>query len=129
MSSKSAFRENLCQIASVRLLPTDLEKLSDDLMRSFLDFGFETPDNLNCYDHIEVGWIHDRQFGPRSVYGLKLRDETVLVSDIIHLIEDMDLPDSVKDYYPELTENQWSAILRMATMVLLALERRTAPSE
>ncbi len=41
----------------------------------------------------------------------------------MHLIEDTGIAQSVKRHYPDLTADQWSAVTRMTTMILISLER------
>jgi hypothetical protein len=95
---------------------------STQLMEAFLEFGSQTDDNLNCYRHIEYGLVPRAVCRPKETYGLKLRGKDILVSDVIHLIEDLDLPDGIKEQFPDLTRNEWAAITRMATMMLIAFE-------
>lgn len=123
MNTTDRFREKLCAIASEQYPKAKLKKLSRELMRAFLDEGSETPDNLNCAEHIEFGWIHNRSFGPMHICGLKLKGKDILVSDVVHLIEDEEITQSIQEQYPELTLEEWSAVTRITTMVLIALEQ------
>jgi hypothetical protein len=101
----------------------DLTEITDGIMRTLLEMGSETPDNLNCSQHIEYGRVGRRQVGPATVFGLKVKGTEMLVSDVMHLVEDGGIPDSVQQYCPDLTDDQWSAVTRMTTMILLSLER------
>jgi hypothetical protein len=128
MSTK-VFAHALCQlIGSVPapLLMNDpngsaVSETSDRLMKAFLDFGSETDDNMNCFRHVEYGRV-DSVCGPSPIYGLKLKGKEILLVDIIHMIEDLDLPREISEQYPDLTEAEWSAITRMATMMFCAFE-------
>jgi hypothetical protein len=97
-------------------------KGSTQLMETFLEFGSQTDDNLNCYRHIEYGLVPGETCRPKETYGLKLKGTNILVSDVIHLIEDLDLPVHIKEEFPSITENEWAAVTRMATMILIAFE-------
>lgn len=101
----------------------DLTQLTDGIMRTLLTTGSKTPDNLNCSEQIEYGRVGGREFGPATVFGLKVKGTEMLVSDVMHLIEDTGIPPSVKRHYPDLTDGQWSAVTRMTTMILISLER------
>lgn len=102
---------------------TDLTEIADGIMRTLLEMGSETPDNLNCSQQIEYGRVDRRQEGPATVFGLKVKGTEMLVSDVMHLVEDDGIPESVQQHYPELTDDQWSAVTRLTTMILLSLER------
>jgi hypothetical protein len=101
----------------------DLTDITDGIMRTLVEMGSETPDNLNCSQQIEYGRVDRRQVGPATVFGLKVKGTEMLVSDVMHLVEDDGIPESVQQYYPDLTDAQWSAVTRMTTMILLSLER------
>jgi hypothetical protein len=101
----------------------DLTTLTNDIMRTLLEMGSETPDNLNCAQQIEFGRVAGREFGPATVFGLKVKGTEMLVSDVMHFVEDEGVPDTVHRYYPNLTDDQWSAVTRVTTMILLSLER------
>ncbi len=101
----------------------DLTEITDGIMRTLVEVGSETPDNLNCSQQIEYGRVDRRQVGPATVFGLKVKGTEMLVSDVMHLVEDDGIPESVQQYYPDLTDDQWSAVTRMTTMILLSLER------
>ncbi len=101
----------------------DLTEITDGIMRTLLEMGSETPDNLNCSQQIEYGRVDRRQVGPATVFGLKVKGTEMLLSDVMHVVEDDGIPESVQRHYPDLTDDQWSAVTRMTTMILLSLER------
>ncbi len=96
--------------------------ITQEVREAFLRRGSRTPDNMNCVEHIEYGTVEGREFGPPKVSGLKVKESDVLISDVMHLVEDADIPDIVKKYYIDITVDEWSAITRMTTMILLSLE-------
>ncbi len=118
----STFADKLCAI----LHATDgssLPELSRDLMQEFLRFGSETPDNVNCFEHVEYGIVQRPSFGETEKgCGLKLKGKNILLADILNMAEDLDLPDDIKEYFPDLTDREWQAVMRMATMILIAFE-------
>lgn len=98
---------------------------SGELMLSFLKFGSDTPDNVNCYQHIEFGVAHEANDAHQvRTAGLKVRGKAIFVSDVLNILEGIEPPDAVKEAYPDLTSSEWEAVMRMATMVAIAFEVR-----
>jgi hypothetical protein len=89
-------------------------------MRALLAFGSETPDNLEMAAHLEIGSLKEPH-GPPAI-GMKIKNKAIPISSILNKIEDMPLPEHVSEYYPDLTEAEWSAALRFTTLALIALE-------
>jgi len=119
--SSTSFKDKLFEIACGKKAQTSLSAQSDQLMKAFLEFGSETPDNVNCYNHIEYGLTHD--WRSRAVWGLKLKGKNLLLSEVMNVVENLKLPNEVSKEFPELTNSEWEAITRMVTMLLIALER------
>jgi|GEM_PF-2372092 len=101
----------------------DLKKFSQELMQLFREIGSETPDNLNCCAYIDYGIVSGRQFGLGSIIGLKIKDKNVLLSDVLNAVEDLELPSEVREYFPTLNLDEWRAVARMVTMILIFLEK------
>lgn len=118
--SKQKFGSLLCGLAQSDSNPPAIAR--NELMEAFLEFGSQTDDNMNCYRHIEYGPVLRNDWQPKETYGLKLKGKNILISDVIHLVEDLDLPDRIKENFPDITSDEWSAVTRMATMILLAFE-------
>jgi hypothetical protein len=122
MSGQAELRSQLCTLAHTACTPADLHQRNDALRQAFLAFGSETPDNLNCVQHIEYGNVQNRDHGPKRICGLKVKDTSVLVSDVMYAIEDK-VDDIVRSSYPNLNEAQRDAVLRTIMLVLLSLEQ------
>ncbi|MEZ4730245.1 MAG: hypothetical protein R3E79_24205 [Caldilineaceae bacterium] len=58
--------------------------------------------------------------GFQPVIGLKVKGKNILVSQVLNALEDLDLPNEVKEYYPDLTDEEWQAVTRITTIVMLA---------
>lgn len=86
------------------------EELTTNLRVALLDFGSDTPDNLNCTGRVEVGPVG-------SEIGLKIRGRDVLFSDIAHALESEPLPKALKDAFPDISEGDWDAFARMTTLI------------
>jgi hypothetical protein len=93
-------------------------------MRALLDFGSETPDNLDMAERIsgERGLrLRSNDFDKRTV-GLSLRGLHARLSDILWLGDGSEVPDRLASRLPALSSEDWSAALRAAKLVLLASE-------
>ena len=117
--AKIAFAQTLADILqnNTSQKKVDIHKVKE----AFLAFGSETPDNLACMAHVTYGTASD-SVGYRTM-GFRLEQNPLLVSEILNVLEGTQIPPEVKEYYPELTGPEWSAILRFATMVFIAFER------
>lgn len=94
-------------------------------MLEFLRFASETPDNVNCYNHIEYGVVQksDDDYTIKTT-GLKIRGKDILVADVLNHFEGLDVPETVRNRFPDLTGNEWNAITRIATMLMITFENR-----
>jgi hypothetical protein len=109
--SDNSFKSKLFEVASDRKTQVLLGIQSEQLMKAFLEFGSETPDNINCYNHIEYGITHD--FRSSAVLGLKLKSKDLLLSKVMNVVENLELPNEVRKEFPDLTDSEWDAITRM----------------
>lgn len=117
----SKFRSILSELYSNDLDKThDVDQTSSKFVQELLNFGSETPDNLNCADHIEFGRF---TLNEQTRVGLKIRKKNIPISLLMNVLENMTLPQEVKDHYPELEEYEWDAVTRVITLLLIALER------
>jgi len=107
-----------------------LPVISEEVMRLILLLGSETPDNLNCYSHVEYGIVPNENDAGNSgdssstklTYGLKIKGKDISLSDIMNAVEDMGVPAEVAAVFPTITEHEWNAATRMITMILLSIE-------
>jgi hypothetical protein len=88
----------------------------------FLTFGSETPDNSACVDEIGFGSLPPNPTGYASLLGFVLRRSGLVVSDILNEAEGCPIPEQVGREFPTLSQGEWDAILRLATMLVLAYE-------
>ena len=94
------------------------EELTANLRAALLDFGSETPDNLDCTKRIEVGAVETET----GMYiGLKFRGRRELLCDVAHMVEDGPMPESLKSACPDLTESDWKAFSRLTTLIYILL--------
>ena len=101
-----------------------LEMDSQELLKAILALGSATDDNVNCINHVEYGMISGLPFESSESYGLKLKGKNLLLSDVMNVVENLEeVPGEVKESFPDLTNDEWGAVTRMVTIVLVALER------
>lgn len=123
ISLENSVAKKLFDILSEDSLET-LANQSHELLEAVLAFGSATDDNLNCIDHVEYGMVSGWPFESNESYGLKLKGKNLLLSDVMNVVENLeDVPSEVKKHFPDLTNDEWSAVTRMVTIVLVALER------
>lgn len=122
MIAKKEFLNTLIAMSSEEGISNDL--LFKDIERSFLRYGSETDENVECVQNLSVGVVEGSCGG--AVKGLMTSDSKILLSDIMNAIEDLDLPKELKEYFPSLSDSEWDAATRMITMVLLSLENDIA---
>jgi hypothetical protein len=97
------------------------QQLTSNLRRTLLDFGSETPDNLNCARRVEVGPVG-------SEIGPKITGRDVLFRDIAHNLESEPLPEALKDIFPNISEEDWDAFTRMTTLIYILLTPDISPN-
>ena len=90
------------------------EALTSRFRSALLALGSETPDNLNCARRITIADV-DGQLGP-VLCGRQL-------ADIAHELEDQPMPEGVGTAFPDLTESDWNAFMRLTTLLYIALAR------
>ena len=123
-------RKTLIDATAKAQSSVELKDATQALREALLTFGSETPDNVQCAQHVEFGWVRRRRFGPSDVMGLKIRGKPVLISDLIHAIEDAVVPRKVQRQYPTITADDWAAARRLVTLILLAFQQtHQAPSK
>jgi len=111
MSAKDELLASLIRIAQDSSLPNDRY---DSFSKCFLDYGSDTTDNLACIDRLTLGESD-------GSFSLILKSGE-LVSDILNTAEGCNIPQQVQDSYPNLTQEQWDAVLRLSTIVLTLFE-------
>jgi hypothetical protein len=100
-----------------------------EFREAFLRVGSGTPDNIDAATRIEYGSGGACPYAPYGFAGLKIRGKDILLTDVAHAIEDLPLPAQVRAYYPDLTQQEWSAATRMITMLLQSLDRTIGPED
>jgi hypothetical protein len=119
---KARLRETLLSIPRASSLD-DGPGLTHRLRRALLDFGSETDDNTAAVEKIDVG-VLEKSAGSGG-WGLRLATRALALSTIINSAEGSPVPEQVRVDHPDLTQDDWDAVLRVACLLLLALEGRS----
>jgi hypothetical protein len=96
----------------------------DQQIRSLFNEGYsETEENLNVFHYLKYGKATNPCGHP--MIGFKVKEQDILISEILNTVENIeDIPNEIKEDFPNLTCAQWSAVLRMTTVLLLEFEYR-----
>jgi hypothetical protein len=120
-SAKSRF------LAALRAIATqdnsDIKALEAELASTWLAYGSETEDNMSAVARVGVRSVP--MFGDRIIVGPTLKEPAVLVSDVLNRAEEADIPEAVREGFPELSQADWQAVMRLATLILTAFESTT----
>ncbi len=101
----------------------NLKEKNQRFRQIFLTFASETEENLECLKHLEYGKLREEESG-KETSGIKIKGKDILISDIMNALEGLDdIPDPVREYYPDLTDREWHAAARLVTVLLLLLEK------
>ncbi|MEZ6134657.1 MAG: hypothetical protein R3C53_07085 [Pirellulaceae bacterium] len=124
-----AFRQCLVNLATLTQCPepTTALEMSKEFRAALLLYASESDDNKDCAQRLEIGRILSN-YG-RTDFGLKLQRTDIGISSVLCCAEGCPIPEQVSEIYPELTQAQWEACQRLATLVLSAFESNITPSE
>ncbi|MDH6127546.1 hypothetical protein [Kitasatospora sp. GP82] len=95
------------------------EQLGAEVAAGLLAFGPETAALAAAAGQLAVS-VEEDAFGRRN-FGLCLRDYDVRLAEIVWLADGRDVPEQVKQQWPNLTQQEWDCALRVAKLVLSAL--------
>ncbi len=95
--------------------------INERFKQAVLSFGSETEDNLSCIE--KVGYGFSRNIYNNSVRGLMFRDSEIPLSEVFNYAEVSVVPDCVKQEFPELSDQEWQAALRLFVLILIAIEQ------
>ena len=104
-----------------------LEMRTEELRRRLLDFGSETEDNLACARRVAMAADALPGTGPsRGGLAVTVGETGVQVADVLNVAEGCPLPAQVAEYFPEFSQDDWDAVLRLATLLFSAASAASA---
>lgn len=97
----------------------DVEEYSRAVMSAFLGWGKGALDQEHYGEIIEFGKasINDPD---EEIYGFKVKGQDAFLYLIINLLEAIPLPSEVQERFPDMTQEEWQAAMRVTTGVLAA---------
>ncbi|QDU79260.1 hypothetical protein Pla110_09660 [Polystyrenella longa] len=96
---------------------------SNKIREALLLIGSHTEDNINASLQIEYGpYLNkdhpDSESSGCTWYDIKLKNSGIALVDILYELENMNIPDGIQQVYPQLTQNEWEASMRVSLLVL-----------
>jgi hypothetical protein len=88
---------------SAKKVLSEIKTRSNKFMKAFLNFGSSTPDNLNAFNQLEYGYVEKVECPGIREYGLKIKGKSILLADVMHHVENLNLPIEVQEFYSDLT--------------------------
>ena len=76
---------------------------------------------------IRVGRTNDGTSAKRPTIGYVFPALDADVTDILNSAEGCEIPSQLLANYPDISQKQWDATLRMATMLFIALQGKPTP--
>ena len=114
----------LMKLASLNVVPdiAASQDLTGRFRQALLTFSSQSDENVACAKELDVG-----AFSPIDgtvEAGVRVHSLGRLVSNVLWNAEGCPVPIQLKEAIPEITQQQWDASLRFATLLLTAFESR-----
>ncbi|MGW8553273.1 hypothetical protein [Streptomyces tubercidicus] len=121
---RSVAREQFCRALTAISERTDLhqEELTAQLRTALLNFASETPDNKKAAQRIAVLHTGEPQQGPR----LCLSRSGLSFAEVALSAGGCPVPSCVREEFPDLTQDEWDAVIHVTGLTLTALEPEPA---
>ncbi|MFE1771704.1 hypothetical protein [Streptomyces sp. NPDC059008] len=125
--ARSGAREWFCQALAALSERADLhqDQLTARLRTSLLEFASETPDNKDAAQRIAVLRTGKRQQESR----LCVSRSGVAFAQVVLSAIGCPVPSCVLEEFPDLTQDEWDAVLQVTGLTLLAFEGESASEE
>jgi hypothetical protein len=105
------------------------EARTEELRRRLLDFGSETEDNLACARRVAMAADTSLGAGPsRGGLAATVGETGVQIGDVLNVAEGCPIPAQVAENFPGLLQEDWDAMLRLATLLFAAAATASAPA-
>ncbi|WP_241779583.1 hypothetical protein [Streptomyces natalensis] len=121
---RSVAREQFCQALAAISERVDLHQheLTGQLRTALLNFASETPDNKEAAQRIAVLHTGEPQQGPR----LCLSRSGLAFSKVVLSADGCPVPSCVLEEFPDLTQDEWNAVIHVTGLTLMAFEAELA---
>ncbi|MFG2291251.1 hypothetical protein ACGFOU_34890 [Streptomyces sp. NPDC048595] len=121
---RSVAREQLCQALAAISERTDLhpDELTAQLRTVLLNFASETPDNKDAAQRIAV--LHTGE--PRQGPCLCLSRSGLALAKVVLSAGGCPVPSCVLEEFPDLTQDEWNAVIHVTGLTLMAFEAEPA---
>jgi hypothetical protein len=117
--AKKDFLSSLLAVA--HQVSTSAVDLNTEFRQTLIAFGSATGDNISAVDRVMVREIETGSKRRRAI-GLAVGPNRVPMGEVLNVAEGSDIPPGVREAFPELQQADWDAVLRVATLVFIALE-------
>ncbi|WP_407287417.1 hypothetical protein [Streptomyces sp. BP-8] len=126
-SARTGARERFRQALAAISERTDLHQgqLTARLRTSLLEFASETPDNKDAAQRIAVLRTGKRQQESR----LCVSRSGVAFARVVLSADGCPVPSCVREEFPDLTQDEWDAVVQVTGLTLLAFEGESACEE
>ncbi len=118
------FAKKLCSLYDVfNTDGFDVAHFNHEIMKAFLDFEGDDDESKKCTELIEFGGHQANISAELEQYGFKLRGQThTFLSGILSTLAYVRIPETVefRDRYPDLTQEQWEAVMMMCGAIISA---------
>ncbi|MFI5526265.1 hypothetical protein [Streptomyces platensis] len=121
---RSVARERFCQALAAISERPDLNQgeLTVQLRAALLNFASETPDNMDAAQRIAVLHTGEPQQGPR----LCLSRSGLAFAKVVLIADGCPVPSCVLEEFPDLTQDEWNAVVHVTGLMLMAFEAESA---
>lgn len=108
----------LCSIyGRIQNTDFDVKVYSMDIMHIMYDL---VKINKEQFEQIEYNLASLSTNPNVMVYGFRLKDKNIRIADIINILEEIPIPTKILNQFPDMRQSEWEALMRLATMILLA---------
>jgi hypothetical protein len=125
MNNDNKFLDLLIQLreSNFNLNQEEIEKINIDFREFMVSYGSATPDNIQASNLLSI-----KQCQGLSNYNalqLCLTNHHIAVSDLLYRVESLDIPASISEIYPNLSQDEWNAVFRIAVLILTLFEGKS----
>ncbi len=96
----------------------DAKDYSTEVMQAFLEFGTGALHHQEYCETVEYGSALGNT--DDLIFGFKIKGKNIFLGHILNELEPILIPDSVRERYPDLTQKEWEATIRITTLFIQA---------